>query len=232
MGRGTSKAGGNKASGPNGLTAISSVTVQSGDTIQLDSPLMYGSKDAAVTGRQRELLEEQEAKRLSAKIEYGQVVGDDRLIGSEYRGGKDSVHVPFFLLNTENAAFTHNHPRGKGEEGCLGGTFSEADLDVFANRNLKTFRASAAEGTYSITKTDNFKKSEFKAYKSQVSSKAIANKKKADSELADMVYKGKISYNEYLAGKTKNFNNLLVEVHNGLLAGQKQYGYNYTLEGR
>ena len=43
---------------------------------------------------------------------------------------------------------------------------------------------------------------------------------------------GKVSYSDYMKKANNNFNNYLVEVHNGMLAGQKQYGYNYTLEER
>ena len=38
------------------------------------------------------------------------------------------------------------------------------------------------------------------------------------------------SYNDYKNAFYNEFNNLLVNNHNSLLAGQKQFGYTYTLE--
>lgn len=228
MGRGSSGLNGGAG------MAVKSIPLSSGGTIELTTPLVYGDKDPNVTGALREALEKQESKRQNAKIEFGYPVdaGGNAVYG-EFRGGGGSVGIPQWVIN-RSKAYTHNHPRAKkGEEGELGGTFSAADLDIFADRNnLKTFRASAKEGTYSISKGKNF---DAKGLKSYINGKQKENEiamNKKHSELADKVYSGKMSYKDYSKECSNIFNEYLVAEHNALLSGQKQYGYNYTLERR
>ena len=92
MGRGRSKVGGG---GGGGSKQVTTVTVQSGATVQLDQPLVYGAKDPAVTGAVRTAIEAQETKRLTAKVEYAYVADQNgNQIGSERRGGAGSVSTP------------------------------------------------------------------------------------------------------------------------------------------
>jgi hypothetical protein len=231
MGRGSSKSGG----GGGGLTPKTQVVTQDGTVLDLsDNPLVYGKADAAVTGALRNALEAQESKRLKMVTEYGLVVdanGDP--IGSERHGGRSSVAIPTWTLNSDKAAaFTHNHPRGSGEAGQLGGTFSDADLDGFSREKVRTYRASAAEGTYSITKTASFNGRAFNTFQHGLQSQMEAAHNQRHSQLKADLRSGKINYKTYLQGHTNSFNKMLVDLHNGLLAGQSQYGYTYTLEAR
>ena len=226
MGRGSSK-----TSGGGGIT-VTSVVTQGGVTLDLtNTPLVYGAKDSMVTGAERQTLEGQENKRLTAKIEYGLMVdGNGNVIDQEYRGGKGSVSIPYRVNNTPGATLTHNHPRGSGEEGCLGGTFSSADLKNFENYRYKTIRASAAEGTYSLSKTTKFDRTGFTNHAISVNKAAKAKKNAGYKQVENDYYSGKINYSQYKTGRTRVFNEFLIDIHNGLLAGQKQYGYVYTLE--
>lgn len=228
MGRGSSKSTGG------GGKSVTSVTTQDGTVLNLSkTPLVYGSNDPYVTGAQRSGTEAQEQKRLTAKIEYGVMYDKNgNVVQQEFKGGKGSVGVPHTVINTPGGVFTHNHPRGKGEEGQLGGTFSSADLRTFENNRFMTIRASAAEGTYSLSKTLNFNKQGFTNYVKSVQSQAKAKQKAANNQLGNDWGSGKINYKQYLQARTNVFNTFLIDVHNGLLAGQKQYGYSYTLEAR
>ena len=225
MGRGTSKSG---------VSVLKSVRVQSGNTVDLsDTPLVYGKPDATITGAQRKTLEEQEKKRLDAKVEYGMIVDENGLQrGMEKRGGKNSVKMPYSYFEIENATMTHNHPRGIGEENNIGGTFSSEDLDSFTKHKIRTMRASAAEGTYSISKTNKFDANGFDAFQKKVSSDAFTTYKKAAKEVKNQHSNGSIDAKTANGKIDKLFNKMLVDVHNELLSGQKKYGYTYTLEMR
>lgn len=231
MGRGNSKISGANSGG---RYAAKEVVVQSGDTVDLsDSPLVYGGNDTILTQAQRDRVKIQEDKRLSAKSEYAIIVDENGLVrGGEYHGGKGSVKMPASLFNNENAVFTHNHPRGAGQEGILGGTFSDADLDNFASLKIKSSRASAAEGTYSISKTNKFNSAGFKSYVGQMDAKAARKMNAKQKALGNDYDAGKITYSDYSKAFNKAFNEYLIDRHNGLLAGQKAYGYSYTLERR
>lgn len=227
---GTGKSG---LSGRSG-TMATSVVVQSGDTVDLSEfPLIYGKSDSAISGALRLALEAQEEKRLKAKTEYAIVTDDNgNIIGKEMHGGKGSVRIPEWDL-MRSSVLTHNHPRGTGQEGELGGTFSPADLTTFSVRNnLKTIRASAAEGTYSITKDKNFDIKAFNGYVNSVNAKRAAALKTESKKIVNKVKNGTLEYNDYKKESTKLFNQYLVALHNDYIAGQKEYGYKYTLERR
>jgi len=192
MGRGRSKSGGvTKAS-----AGVTSVTVQSGQTVDLEKPLVYGDNDKAIAGNLRASLEAQETKRLKAKTEYGCCYDENgNLIGREYHEGRGSVAVPSSVMS-DAKVFTHNHPRGKGEETSLGGTFSTADINLFAARHQTTNRASAAEGTYSITKGNNFNGQGLVRYYNSAYSQAKTGHNQRESQLVTKFRSGSISYSE------------------------------------
>lgn len=219
--------------GAGGGNSVTHVTTQGGNVLDLSSmPLVYGQKDPAVTGALRQAMEAQEKKRADAKIEYGLGVrADGSTVSKEYKGNKNSCPVPSPVFDIATT-FTHNHPRGKGEEGLLGGTFSQADLKIFGNKKVKTFRASAAEGTYSISKGQFFDRLGFFHYQTNLSNTEMkAHSSRKSSYLKDVANK-KITYDQYIKKCDSSFNKMLVNVHNGLLAGQKTYGYTYTLEAK
>lgn len=222
-GRGASSAGGG-----GGYVAKGELVLPDGSKIEFEGNLGYGGDDKAVSGNARTAITSWEAKRVKNKVEYAYSVDPDGTpVGSEIRGSKGSVRVPLKYHDTPDAVFSHVHPRG---DGMLGGTFSSADLRNFANHKNKTVRATAKEGTYSISKTKKFDSRGASQYFTDCHSEFTKGyRKKADSLYYD--YKSsKISYDEYLKGNAKAFNTALVKLHNDYAAGQKKYGYTYTLE--
>lgn len=177
------------------------------------------------------MVDEFENKRLKAKIEYGLLITDDGYVIAENKGGKDSVKfngADLFIADV----LTHNHPRGKGEESLLGGTFSEADLNIFADNSLTTMRASASEGVYNISKTSKFNSTEFKKFYRQVDTSRLQEMRNERNQYNSDVRSGKISYAEYIKKWDNAFNKYLINLHNDLLANQNRLGYFYTLERR
>ena len=200
-----------------------------GDKIDLSaSPLVYGNKDSALTKEVRSVIDAWEEKRVKNKIEFNVFVMNDGTIIRENKGGKGSVKG---LVSDRQTAdvLSHNHPR---EEGVLGGTFSTADMSNFVNYHQTTYRATAKEGTYSISKGSNFKKDDFiKAFRE--ADKTASEKLSAQhKELNKKYYDGKIAKENYGTQLRDYFNARLVESHNWLLANQGKYGYSYTLERR
>ena len=231
MAKGSSKIGGGSTYN------VTSVVTQGGITLDLtNNPLVYGQKEKEVQGTLRSALETQENKRRGAKIEYGMLYDEyGNPIISEKKGGKNGVSMPVWAYNRATA-MTHNHPRGKGEEGNIGGTFSVEDMDAFSTfSNLKTMRAAAAEGTYSITKGKNFNAKGFasfaKSSSKQRESEMSTTIKNLSTAFAQQSQAGQNpSYRKYRRDCSKAFNTFLINCHNDLISGQKQYGYSYVLE--
>lgn len=223
--------GASSSSGSRGGNIAKSIVTQGGVTVDLSkNPLRYGKNDSALSGDKRKLIEDFEKRRGKAKIEYNFLVDENGNVLEENKGGRGSVGASL-SARQKAEVLTHNHPRGKGEENYIGGTFSEADLNNFTTYNTKTYRASANEGTYSITKGKNFDSSGFKNFyhnefrKNQIK---MSNKRE---ELNNKYRNGDFKdYSEYYKTFKNTFNDLLVDHHNSLLAGQKQFGYTYTLE--
>ena len=221
-----------RGGGGGGFSTVTSVTGQGGHNIDLtDYPLRYGNHDSAISGATRAMLEAQETKRLDAKVEYGYALDADGNLIGEKRGGRGSCSLPAsYYMNGE--ILTHNHPRTGDEAGTLGGTFSTQDFKVLTVGNLKTMRASAAEGTYSITKGKNFDGAGLLKYRRQLEKDANAAAKKRVQEAGERYKRGEISSSQLTQAAKDASNRALVSIHNGLLAGQKDYGYSYTLERR
>ena len=226
MGRGSSKAAGVKMAAPKGTTKI---TIGN-DTIDLsETPLVYGGNDPYVTGKARDAIETWEDKRVKNKIEYNITVDQDGdMIGRERRGGKGSVRIS--ALDLQNGAIhSHIHPR---EEGILGGTFSDGDMYNFANYGVTTYRARAKEGAYSISKTQNFDRQGFKSYIKDINAKYD---RETAAKVKDLNEKFRTDRDYHYSDYSKDFNRIvnggLVTLHNDMIAGQKKYGYSYTLEG-
>lgn len=224
-GRGASSAGGG-----GGGSAQGELTLPDGSKVEFDGELKYGADDAALTGKQRIAVGNWEEGRVGGKIEYGYAVdADGNPIGREVRGGKHSVRTPYSYHEGEGTVFTHIHPRG---DGMLGGSFSQADVRSFAMRSGTTLRAAAKEGTYSMSKTKNFNRTGFLSHTAKADSTFRKSLRDGVKPLEDAYRSKKISYDDYLKGYAKVFNTALVGLHNDYLAGQKQYGYTYTLERR
>ncbi len=197
-----------------------------------DSPLAYGDKDPNLSDEARKAIEAFENKRVKAKIEFG--LGTDANgvpVEKELRGGSGSVK-PTWKIYFDAEVFSHNHPRSK-EPGTLGGTFSTGDLSCFTSwQKIKTMRATAAEGTYSISKKDNFDARGFRAYYKQAEQACSDRFHKTTADLLHQYTYTDMTGKEYREACTRAFNKYLVETHNALRDGAKTYGYDYTLERR
>ena len=213
-----------------GGVAKGELTLPDGTKIEFDGDLVFGGFDKAVPEAVRKNLDDWENKRYGNKVEYAiSYYPDGTPIGKEVRGGKGSVRTPYSYHATDGAIFTHNHPRG---DGMLGGTFSGADLRNFAIGGNTTCRATAKEGTYSISKTKNFDSKGFKSYVEKVESDARKAYSSEHKKISDAYKNNEISYNQVTLMQGKAFNTFLVNLHNAYRDGQKQYGYTYTLEKR
>ena len=206
--------------------SVSTVTVQNG-TAELNVPLVYGGR-AQMTDAQRRIIDDREKKWENENVENLIFLDKNGNIVVERKGDTTSVGVSNYeLMQTE--VMTHNHPRsGDADKNMLGGTFSDADMQIFAQAPMKTMRASAYEGTYTITKGSNFNYSGFSRYASSVSSKRD-DEHRARSIMAVLNSSNAEEYNKLV---TDSFNRFLVDVHNDLIAGQQKYGYTYSLEKR
>ncbi len=225
-GAGSGSSGGGKS------LQVKSVVVQSGNTVDLSAfPLIYGKTDTTLSKAARSAVESFEGSNLKKKTEYGLIVDADGNQIYTAHGGKGSVSMPSFFYQ-KDAVMTHNHPRGKGEEGTLGGTFSGSDMKVFAKTPIATMRASAAEGTYCITKGQRFDSKAFDTFTQEIDSRRTRIFNKKVKQLNNDYYAKKITYAQYSEKVDHEFNHMLVGMHNDYLAGQKQYGYTYTLERR
>ena len=220
--------GGRGASGGGGGGATGELVLPDGSKIEFEGTLHMDGNDKGVTGAARTAVTNWEAKRVKNKVEYAYSVDKDgNPIGNEVRGSKGSVRSPHSYHDTPDCVFTHIHPRG---DGMLGGTFSQADLFNFANNRQKTERAAAKEGTYSISKSKGFDAMGFKNFAAKANSDFKANYGKRVKAAGKAYREGKMSYADYAKANAKAFNTSLVEMHNALRSGQKQYGYTYTLE--
>lgn len=221
--------------GSSGMRGAPRVVLKSGSelpgtgVVEFDGELAYGAKDPSLSEASRKQIESWENKRRKAKVEYAYSVDENgNEIYHEVKGGKTSVTTPSVMAK-EGATFTHIHPRKDGS-GYLGGTFSTDDIGTFTRRPVKTMRAAAKEGTYSISKGDGFDSAGFTAYARQADANFRARRNADISALSKQIKAGKITWDEYAAQNTKGFNSALVALHNEYIAGQKKYGYTYTLE--
>ena len=215
---------GGRRSDPSG-----SITTSSGEVIEFDGKLTYGKNDAAIPTAARTAIEVMENKIVKRKVEYGYSVNADGTpSGEAVRGSKGSVRTPI-SYHGDGKVFTHNHPR---DDGMLGGSFSDTDINSFVNHGTATKRAVAKEGTYSISRGKNFDGDGLKKYVAESKAKRTKIFEKEEAVIRNQYYSKTISYDDYAKTYKKIFNNYLLSSHNDFLAGQKTYGYTYTLEKR
>lgn len=224
--------GGSGSSYSRSADIVVSAVGADGTNIDLSgSPLHYGESDPSLTGEARTTIEDFEHKRWKNKIEYSRFIDANGNIVEDNKGGKGSVKASLHARMTADV-MSHNHPRSGEDAGLLGGTFSTADLNNFARFNQTTYRATAAEGTYSISKLSGFDKSGFSQYVKSENSKNYAVYKSSMTTINNSYQSGDLKYSDYVSAAHKAFNTYLVAEHNSLRSGQKLYGYHYTLERR
>ena len=228
--------GGNVAKGKRGGKGKITIGVEkngttiNGDKIEFDGDLTYTVNDPMPTVAQRAVLDAWEKARENAKVEYANSVGYNGTEYGEIRGGKGSVRTPPYYSGNKGASFTHIHPRVESD--LLGGTFSTGDLRVFSQGGCNTMRAVAKEGTYSISKGKNFNRQAFDKFMASSSRRHNTAMNKANRALTAQYQANQITYKQMSDGWSKNFNTMLVAVHQDLLDNQAQYGYHYYLEKR
>ena len=190
--------------------------------------MRYGDKDKAIPEKVRKTLKEFENRRIKNKTEHALHLDSEGNIIETARGGKGSVST-LTSSHARSSVFTHTHPRSD-EPGTLGGTFSSGDLDAFTRWPNKSFRARASEGTYNIRGKKNFDASGFSGYYNSEFKRNRQAYTSAVGALSKAAAKREISWGDYFTGARGAFNTMLVANHNSLLAGQKKYGYSYSLE--
>lgn len=204
------------------------VAEASGGYIDLkDNPLKYGRKDDTIKGDTRKAIEAFEKDHVNADIEYSVVVDKNGRVYSRHKGEKGSVKMET-KSGEDGQTGSHNHPRGVGK---LGGTFSNEDIEAFSsNSHFSTLRAVTKEGTYSISKKKNFDAAGLISYKKAERSRLMKERRSRMDEINAKLKSGEITRTRAIELQHKSFNKYLVDVHNSLIAGQKTYGYSYTLE--
>lgn len=226
-----SKARSGRAS--NSPASVSSVKVQNGNTITLEKPLQYGVKDNNIPDPARLFLESWEKSQDQASIEHIILTDDAGNVIATSAGTSQNAAVTFtnrqaLLITT----LSHNHPR-QGD--LMGGTFSTDDIKAFTGRgtpNLRTLRATASEGTYSISKGANFNNTAFRNGIIRELDKVKTNYNHAKSKAFKNYLNsaGKMTWAQFQAKEQELFNGYLVRSHNVLIDNQSKYDYTYTLE--
>ena len=244
MGRGSSKAGGGKSGARSLPREVTEVETALGRTVHLDSPLIYGDKDAIFHdgGYDNYIRGKVEASIADLRTErpwYWDSYGEGT--GTFVRGDEDSARTSFTRSQAQSVVgMTHNHPRmSQGDDEVLGGTFSSGvngggDMNNFCSQhfpNYTTMRAGAHEGTYSISKTSNFRRSLGSQY-TRASNRNYAAAFEGFDAIRRQWRSGNMSDSDFYSQKARRMNNWLVADHNWLLANQDKYGYTYTLERR
>lgn len=225
------------------MTNTKNTIIYDSNSLDLPIKLIYGSDKASIIP---ESIIDFENRRRFNKIEFGILVSDKKVL-EENRGSKGVVYMTVAYYK-KATVFSHIHPRNNG---IIGGTFSYTDLDNFVEfTNLRTYRAVAREGIYSITKLNNFNSNLAKAYKKydnkidKETDKLIdIEKQKLDDlhaflqrqlnigiltqEMSDRIYEN--AKNNYLKKYNSIYNLYLIKSHNWLIKNQKKYGYSYGL---
>ena len=210
------------------FSAKGELTLPNGSKIEFDGDLNYGKKDSTLSPAVRKEVESWENKRRKNKVEYAYSVNPDGTpIGAEIKGGRGSVRTPMSYHDTQDATFTHIHPRN---EGMIGGTFSLQDLKNWANKKNKTERAAAKEGTYSISKGKNFDRDGFLKMANQADGEFTSNYRSLAKGIDAKYISGAIGYDDYAKQRAKAFNTALVKLHETYRQNQTKFGYEYTLE--
>ena len=218
--------GGRGQSSNKANSAKGNITVGT-DKIEFTGELRYYDNDRNFTQAQRTAVDAFENKRVKGKVEYGTAIAPDGTVIGEKRGGKGSVSTPVWWAK-DGAIYSHIHPR---EEGLFGGSFSRGDIEVFANDKYGTMRASAKEGTYSMSKLSNFDANGLKQYARKLEAEMD---KKADVayKACEKAIKNGKKYEDAIKQYYKEINTAFIEWHEGYKAGESKYGYYYTLEKR
>lgn len=214
--------------GNTGLRASGKLDIGN-ETISFDGDLRYTDNDNRFSDVQRKAIEAWENKRVKNKIEYATAVDRSGKSLGEAKGGKGSVKTPIWWKQTTDNVFSHIHPR---EAGTLGGTFSDGDLRNWARSLIRTYRAVAKEGTYSISKQKGFDGRAFTSFFRVAHKNRETTMNNTMKQLNKDYSSGKIDYNSYSKSFDKVFNNFLVGLHNDLLDNQTKYNYKYHLEKR
>ena len=190
-------------------------------------PLVYGDDDPTLSDTVRRAVTAFES-RYYRRPEICLIVDKNGKAIDFIRGGETQADIPEESLQ-KAAVFTHTHARTEGEGLVIGGTFSIADLNAWADTNCRTFRAAAAEGTYSISKMPGFSKAA-KVYFAEADRECNRHWRAKQDEINRIYRSGKISKEQYRHDSAKAENQLYAEFHNKIIEGAKKYGYVYRLE--
>jgi hypothetical protein len=205
--------------------------------IELDVPLQYGG----ISGLSSGAIDRIAPLEKSTMGEWQMVFNEDGII-TDFIKGKKITDAQFAAMrNADVRSIKHT-----AKAGALGGTFSAGEINNFGEFNNQVLRAAAKEGTYCISKGKGFNAAGLKAYYAKACADAEkkyntavrkAFWKSIDVEIAHK--EGRATHAEVARARRalkdaerKAYNSMLVEQHNALRAGQKRFGYTYSLEKR
>ena len=207
--------------------SVTTVMDQRGGSIELPEPLVFSNVDHGLTQTEEDMLGAFRDRVVKRKTEYATLLTDDGYYATkDIRGSRGQVSVPAALYRNAKI-FTHTHPQQN--EGDIGGTFSDADLDAFVKQRIRVAVAEAGEGRYMISKGKKFDGAGLLSYYRTQHASAWREYNAKTDDLAAMYEAGQMGYSDYLKAHTSETNRYLMRSHNALLAGQKKYGYKYSL---
>lgn len=204
-----------------------------GSTIDLSgSPLSYTKDQAGLDKKQMKTIKSIADRIKNNSKETLAVFDKDGNKIFEKEGTVDNVSAPKSVMQQAEYDI-HNHARGSG---MVGGTFSVSDekgkgdiQSLVNNTNLKTSFASTKEGTYYISKNNDFKGKQFLSHMKSVESRIKENMSQKLKELDNLREKGKIRHEVYMHQYRKIHNKSMVDLHNEYLKNQSRFGYSYGL---
>lgn len=215
--------------GSSGATAgITKLTGTDGKPITLDKELRYGGTGSG--------LNSSAIDRIATDGEWTMAFNEDGNV-VEINGKKIAVQ-PSTMRKSDVRSLDHS-----AKDGRLGGPLTVEELRRFDN---KVLRATAPEGTYTLTKGPKFNDAGLQKYFSKASAAAQAKYDAAMKRAWQKTISVEADHKEGRATRAqvaaarralkeaerKAYNTMLVEQHDALRSGQKKYGYAYSLVKR
>lgn len=149
------------------------------------------------------------------RVEYGYIIDKNGKMVAGAKGTSGSVGIAYD--NQEGTTVTHNHP------GSYGGTFSDGDINHLTMAKLKSIRAVAKEGTYSMKATKR--------------ANPIGLNKALAKDLKNIHIKARINANNATSKVTNKRKAKIVErkaytdtVSDWYKTNAKKYGYTYSFK--
>lgn len=197
---------------------------------EFDGNLEYYENDPNLSQEQRISLTEWESREFKYGTEYAIAIDAKGNVLGTAEGDPDKVYVSPSLKDKGGTVISHSHIR-ESNSGILGGTFSYNDMGDLLSHNYSTIRAVSVEGVYSLSKLDAFDALGFNGMAVRTDKMFNDMASRIDKAYDDAVSAGE---DKTSAWKTyaREYNNILLWMHNEYKAYEAEYGYYYTLEAK